>query len=194
MIEIGIAQAALEDPSGDRAVVSEWDGGSLVAALDGLGHGYAAAEASAAAAKIIEADPIAPLDEIVRRCHEALAGTRGAVGTLARFDHVERSMTWVGVGNVEGRLLKAGLPAGAGNTNAPVLFGGVLGHILPTVRPSVQQVDSGDVIVLATDGIRSDFAGELATVGTPQRIAELVLERSARGGDDALVVVARWIA
>lgn len=193
MIEVGIAVHALERRSGDRAVVAEYDGGALVAAIDGLGHGDAAAEAADAAAQVLEAAAQSPLEDLLTACHEALDGTRGAVMTLCRFDAGDQTLSWVGVGNVEGRLLRAGVPAAAGGTNAPVLFGGVVGHLLPTVRSSVQELQPGDVVVLASDGVKSDFAAELAPSGPVQRIAESVLEQSARGGDDALVVVVRWL-
>ena len=49
-------------------------------------------------------DPAAPVDELVRRCHEA-ARTRGAVISLASFD-ASGTMTWLGVGNVEGLLVR----------------------------------------------------------------------------------------
>jgi hypothetical protein len=193
VIEIGVALQALERRSGDRAVTVEYDRGALVAAIDGLGHGDAAADAADAAAEVLEASPREPLEDLLTACHEALDGTRGAVMTLCRFDGEDNTLCWVGVGNVEGRLLRAGTPPAAGGTNAPVLFGGVVGHLLPSVRSSVQELMPGDVVVLASDGVRSDFASELAPSGPVQKIAESVLEQSARGGDDALVVVVRWL-
>jgi negative regulator of sigma-B (phosphoserine phosphatase) len=202
VIEVGVATAALSGPSGDLAVVAHRGDRDLVCAIDGLGHGYAAAEAASRAAEVLEAGGAFSLDGLLRRCHEALVGTRGAVMTLAEFRAQPAEVTWVGVGNVEARLLPAALASSdgatpavsAGSLAAPTLFGGVIGHHLPTVRPSSHPLGEGDLVVMATDGVRADFADGLAVTGEPQAIADRVLARAARGTDDALVVVVRWAA
>ena len=58
-LEVGVAERALEGErrSGDRAVFAAYDGGALVAAIDGLGHGGGAADAADAAAKVLVAHP-----------------------------------------------------------------------------------------------------------------------------------------
>ena len=52
-LELGIAERPLpgQARSGDRAVLAEFAGGALVAAIDGLGHGEKAADAAAIAAE-----------------------------------------------------------------------------------------------------------------------------------------------
>jgi negative regulator of sigma-B (phosphoserine phosphatase) len=201
VIEVGVATSALSGPSGDLAVVVRREGRDLVCAIDGLGHGYAAAEAARRAAEVLEAAGAFSLDVMLRRCHEALVGTRGAVMTLAEFRTDPEEVTWVGVGNVEARLLPAALalgdgagPARAAGLAAPTLFGGVVGHHLPTVRPSSQPLAAGDLIVMVTDGVRADFVDGLSVAGEPQEIADRVLARASRGTDDALVLVVRWAA
>ena len=87
MIELGVASSALHGRSGDRAVVARHGDRTLVAAIDGLGHGEAAAEAADAAASILERDG-GSLQGLLGRCHEALRGTRGAVMTLAELVNV----------------------------------------------------------------------------------------------------------
>ena len=53
-LELGIAERALpgEQRSGDRAVLVAYEGGALVAAIDGLGHGGDAADAAEIARNI----------------------------------------------------------------------------------------------------------------------------------------------
>jgi negative regulator of sigma-B (phosphoserine phosphatase) len=184
VIEVGVASSALSGRSGDRAVVVRGNARTLVAAIDGLGHGEAAAVAADRAAAVLEDGSGNSLEDLLRRSHEALAGTRGAVMTLAEFHAEPAEVRWVGVGNVEGRLLPAGI--------APTLFGGVVGHNLPAVRPTVHPLERGDLVVMATDGVRADFADGLSAAGKPQAIADRVLESAGRGLDDALVVVIRW--
>ncbi len=166
--------------------------GTLLVAIDGLGHGPAAAEASAAAARLIEQRATDPLDELFARCHEALRRTRGAVMTAARVAP-DGNLEWVGIGNVEARVLRTGPAAARQGTESPVLFGGVLGHQARRVRPSRVALGRGDVLVLATDGLRSDFSTGVSVQGSAQAIADRILAASSRGHDDALVLVARFL-
>ena len=50
------------------------------------------------------------------------------------------------------------------------------------------------MIVLATDGIASGFAQDIAVGGTAQQIADRILDAHGRAADDALVVVVRYRA
>ena len=87
-LELGVAERALagEFRSGDRAVLVVYEGGALVAAIDGLGHGGDAADAAAAAAEVLSAHPDDDPVHLIEACHRALARGRGAVMTLAWFD------------------------------------------------------------------------------------------------------------
>ena len=191
MIDVGTAGRGMHDgTSGDLAVVVDALGGKLMVAIDGLGHGPAAAEASETAARVLRGRPEDPLEALFERCHAALSRTRGAVMTAARID-AAGGMEWVGVGNVEARLLRAA--AGLRATESPVLFGGVLGHQTRRVRPSRVALDRGDVLLLATDGVRADFSTGASLMGNAQTIADRILRASARGNDDALVIAARWL-
>ncbi len=192
-VEWGSAGAPLAgEVSGDVHVVSEFPDGVLVAAIDGLGHGPEAAAAANEAARTLEAFAGEPVSALVERCHQALRKTRGAVMTLASFDSRRSSMTWVGIGNVEGILLRAGRAAEPAR-EAVTLRGGVVGYQLPTLRASALTVSPGDTLILATDGIRGGFLADLAVQGSPQELAESIFARNARGSDDALVVVARYL-
>ena len=78
-----------------------YEGGALVAAIDGLGHGGDAADAAAAAAAVLSAHPDDDPVHLIDACHEALARTRGAVMTLAWFDLV--TAAWAGPGSATSR-------------------------------------------------------------------------------------------
>jgi hypothetical protein len=54
-------------------------------------------------------------------------------------------------------------------------------------------VAPGDLLLLATDGIRSGFAEGLRLDQSPQQLADHILARDVKGTDDALVVVARYL-
>lgn len=192
-LELGVAERALpgEQRSGDRAVLVAFEGGALVAAIDGLGHGHEAAEAADIAAKVLAAHPDEEPERLLDACHAALARTRGAVMTLAWFDLVEESLIWTGVGNVEGRLVhgRAGPHA---PTEGALTKGGVVGYNLPSIRVTGTDLEEGDVMVLATDGIDSGFARSITPGAPAQAIAARILSAHGKASDDALVVVVRY--
>jgi phosphoserine phosphatase RsbX len=193
-LELGIAERALpgEPRSGDRAVLVAYDGGALVAAIDGLGHGGDAADAADAAAAVMAANPASEPVQLIHSCHAALARTRGAVMTLAWFDLVRESLSWTGVGNVEGRLVHAGAGPRA-PTEGAFTKGGVVGYNLPSIHVTGTDLEDGDVMVLATDGIDSGFARAILEGGRAQDIADRILSAHGKASDDALVVVVRYL-
>jgi negative regulator of sigma-B (phosphoserine phosphatase) len=193
-LDTGVAERPLagEERSGDRAVLAAYEGGALVAAIDGLGHGRDAAAAADVAAEVLAARPAEEPARLIAACHEALRRTRGVVLTLAWFDVAERRLRWTGVGNVEGRLVRAG--GGPRATEGAFTRGGVVGYNLPAVRVTSTGLEDGDLIVLATDGVDSDFGASVARGGTAQAVADRILAAHARDGDDALVAVVRYRA
>jgi phosphoserine phosphatase RsbX len=193
-IECGIATRCRlgEEMSGDLAVVSLVPGGALVAGIDGLGHGSEAARAARKAAAVVRERPTRDLVWLVQRCHTALRGTRGAAISLAFVSATDSSMTWVGVGNVEGRVL-SGDPASARPKGSLVLGRGVPGHELPAVRAATIAMRPGDVLLLATDGVDPGFADSLELSGSSQTISERILSDHWKTSDDALVIVVRYL-
>lgn len=251
-LEWAVAGRALtgETESGDRHFVKLLSEGALVAVIDGLGHGPdAAAAAQAAVAALDElASPLsagAPsLTGIVQSCHTRLRQTRGVVASLAWLSPTDQTMTWLGVGDVEGALLRSrrSALAPAGKEHAPagkergvalqsadgqlqvgasrfddrakvaapplppspdtlpparrleslLSRGGVIGYQLPPLRASQVAIQPGDVLILATDGIKSGFADRLDCARAAQDVADEILLRYRKGTDDALVLVARY--
>ncbi|MBL9121145.1 MAG: SpoIIE family protein phosphatase [Phycisphaerae bacterium] len=174
---------------GDRSLVVSGRE-TLLAVVDGLGHGIEAARAAERAIETIAERADAPLDEIVQECHRQLRSTRGVALTLVAVSPTLGTLTWLGVGNVEALLVRAspgGLPARA----LIVASGGVVGHHLPPLRTASLDLGPDDLIVLATDGISEQFAVQSPCNGEPAEIARDILARHALSGDDALVLVAR---
>jgi hypothetical protein len=110
--------------------------------------------------------------------------------SVASFDERDGIVTWVGVGNVEGILLRAKNVKSADEGIAT--RGGVVGYQIPTLRPITLPVAHGDLLVMATDGIRSGFSGAIDREAAPDTIASAIFGRYGRGSDDALVLVARY--
>ena len=153
-------------------------GGALVAVVDGLGHGELAAVPAETAIEVLERHAREPVVTLIQRCHERLRGTRGAVMSLASFREADSRMTWLGVGNVVGVLLRAD-PNGVPRQEYLSLRGGVVGDQLPRLDASVIPVARGDTLILASDGVRRDFIGSLRLGESPQRL-RTVFWRSLR--------------
>jgi serine phosphatase RsbU (regulator of sigma subunit) len=196
LIDWGVASLALpgETQSGDLHFVKQVGTGALVAAVDGLGHGAEAAIAARAAVAALERHATESPVPLIERCHRALHGTRGVVMSVAAFGRPDQSMTWLGVGNVEGLLLRGDGAARPGAARASLVTrGGIVGSELPRLHPVVLPIAPGDTLIFATDGIREGFAEGLAPEATPQQLADQILARHGKGTDDALVLVARYV-
>ena len=193
-LECGVAGSALagQAESGDHHVVCHFPDGILTAVLDGLGHGDNAAAAARKAVRILEENSREPVIALVRRCHEQLRATRGVVMSVASFAVPYGLMTWIGVGNVQGLLRRFGTQ-GFGSQEMLLLRGGVVGIHLPPLAAAILPVFPGDILILATDGIRGDFAEGPLEADTPQEMAENLLSRFRKASDDALVLVAKFL-
>lgn len=179
--------------TGDHGMVVRVRGGLLVAAVDGLGHGPAAAVAAQEAAAAVQrnADRTGgDLAALMVECHARLRKTRGAAMSLAFLSVGTDTLTWLGVGDVEGRVIRH---AGSDGGLSLLLLPGLVGHDLPALRTGTAAVLRGDLIALASDGVRVDFADRLNNAGSPASIAERVLSEHWDEKDDALIIVLRWL-
>jgi phosphoserine phosphatase RsbX len=193
LIHWGVATLALEGQreSGDLHLVQPVQDGVLIAVVDGLGHGEEAAAAARLAVSTLERYAEEPPLSLLQRCHVALKGSRGVVMSLARFDAPHGTMTWLGVGNVEGVLHHVDWSERSGRASL-ITRGGIVGSEVPVVQAAVIPVNAGDVLVFATDGIASGFLSDVSAREEPQRLADQLLARYGKGTDDALVLVAKY--
>ena len=192
MVEYGLAKHAHvgEGESGDMHMVCCNQNGVLIAVIDGIGHGEEAAEVAKTAATLLRSSADEPVISLVERCHEKLKGTRGVVLSMAFIAPEQKMLTWIGVGNVQGVLLRADTTNG-NMQESLLLRAGVVGSKLPSLQASVLPVSQGDTVVFATDGIQSDFSIGLNAKENPQRAADRILNKFRNRSDDALVLVAR---
>jgi len=181
-----------EKESGDQHVVLTWPGGALLAAADGLGHGAEAALAARLAVGTVERYAHEPLAEIVERCHQTLRRTRGVALSMARWESRERSLSWIGVGNVEG-LLVFGTEGVRPGRERLLLRSGAVGVRMPPLQSSTVAVPAGSLLIFVTDGISGRFEQGLDRLGQPQFLADRILAGHSLGTDDALVLVARFL-
>lgn len=191
-VELGIAQQVLEGQvkSGDRYLYKEVPNGVFIAVLDGLGHGEEASEAAEVAVRVLEAHAQESVISLFKQCHDALRDTRGVVMSVALLNLKDRLMTWAGVGNVEGRLLRAD-PQAKPRLEYLLLRSGVVGNQLPMLQAAIVPVFPGDTLALVTDGVQAPFFQAINAAEPPQKIADTIISRHHKAGDDALVLVAR---
>jgi len=189
LIEWCAAGRALNDGpvSGDLHVAEYFPGGALVAVIDGLGHGPEAAVAAQAAAVALRQQPDETLTVLMTLCHQALRRTRGAVISLASFNAATATVSWLGVGNVAGLFVRRS-PGTLAAREGLVARGGVVGYRLPALREAKMPVLRGDLLVMATDGIGSDFNPDVTPDRPVEDIARRILRVHARSNDDALVL------
>jgi serine/threonine protein phosphatase PrpC len=194
VIEWSAAEEVLpgESESGDRYVVKNLPEGALLAVVDGIGHGEDAARSAELAAGVVNGSEARSLISLVRRCHQRLQGTRGAVVSMAWFSPTDDMMTWLGLGNVAGVLLRRE-GNGVARQESLLLRAGTLGALLPDISASVVPVSYGDTLIFATDGIRGGFTDGLDVDGSPQEIARHIIRNHWQKRDDALVLVARYV-
>lgn len=181
-----------EHTSGDRGVAVDIDGdAALFGVMDGLGHGPAAAAAALRALDALTQARAERVEVLIQLCHRVLAGTRGAAMTLARVDYADRTLTWTGVGNVTANLV-AKDAAGIHVRSSARLAAGIVGYRIPEIRPAqVISMRTGDLLVLATDGIDEEHLDHLDFAASATAIAEEVLSKYAKESDDAMVLAAR---
>ncbi len=177
---------------GDVATVHVTDARCVLAVIDGLGHGPEAARAAALAAEVVEQHQAEPPEALLSLSHRQLRASRGAVATVAIIDRATGLLDWLGVGNVDGVVVRAAEDARP-RTHGVFLRGGVLGERLPPLhRPRPTRLEDGDCIVIATDGVRGDLAAAARSDLHVDVLAQRILDQYGIPDDDALVFVGRY--
>lgn len=174
--------------SGDDYCIRLFEHRTMVAVLDGLGHGQAAEMVAKEGVRLLERAQTSDVVRLVKECHWGLRGSRGLVMSLAMFDSREDTITWIGVGNVCGTLWSS-LSSGR---RLLLVRGGLVGTALPRLQVSVVPVVEGDTLILTTDGVEGHIGDRLLQGPSPQAIAERILKHCGNGRDDALALVARY--
>jgi hypothetical protein len=194
LIESGIARLTMpgQSQSGDRHLLQPYINGLLVAVVDGLGHGEQAAAAADLAVNTLIKHADESVIALLKRCHHALRDTRGVVLSLASFNELDRALTWMGIGNVEGLVIRTEGSPPPKQENL-LLRGGVVGDQLPSLSASIIPLMQGDTLVFTTDGIRGGFAKDLSSSDPPQVMADRILAKYSKDSDDALVFVVRFL-
>jgi len=179
-----------EEVSGDSSLVSPRSDGILAAVVDGVGHGPEARIMSDLVISVLKKNVEQPLERLLSLCNQSLRATRGAVLSMALFRNHNPSLSWCGVGNVEGYLFRKNSES---NRESLLLRNGTLGTDFPPPRFADLPLRFGDTLIFVTDGISTDFYRQVNLQDSCQDIADSILSKSNKGTDDALVLVVRYL-
>jgi negative regulator of sigma-B (phosphoserine phosphatase) len=69
---------------------------------------------------------------------------------------------------------------------------GIIGYRLPPLNTAIVSLRPGDLIVLATDGLREGYLEAVSPLQELQETTRRVLASHGRSNDDALLLVARY--
>ena len=174
--------------SGDDAFILEVEQGFLAAIVDVLGHGE---EANALAIRIrafltgIGSDALV---DVLSRLHRECRGSLGAAVGLCFIDPATGRLRFSGIGNTVCRRF------GEVETRL-VSRDGMVGGTMRTPVEETLQLSDGDVIVMNTDGVDSNFAASAYPrlhTDRPRMVAATIVHRFGKSHDDASCVVLRY--
>lgn len=182
-----------QDKCGDRYLIKEVGDKVLLAAIDGLGHGMQAEIAGKIAVSILDVyGAQLSLVSLINKCHKNLLHTRGVVLTMAMINTTKKKISWLGVGNVRGMLIRNS-KMWDHSTKYITTRGGVVGHHLPSMFVKSYDLQKNDLIILATDGINKDFLSSVNVNLSPKKLTSSIADNHYSQRDDALVLAARYL-
>jgi anti-sigma regulatory factor (Ser/Thr protein kinase) len=177
-----------EVENGDAYFIAKRVSQTLLAVIDGLGHGPGAKEAADVVIELLDDWMGEPLDEVLRTAHNALRSTRGAVAGVAIIDEAHARFHYAGVGNIMVRVFNAP------EHISPISSNGTLGARLGSLRVWTYPWAAGATLIMASDGVSASwdmgsYPGLLER--SPQILAGILMRDYGRNTDDATVLVAR---
>ena len=177
-----------EKISGDLWSIDQGPSRSRILAVDGLGHGTLAAEASMEAMRIFLNHPRLGPAAMVEAMHAGLRSTRGAAVGVAEVDIANKVIRFSGVGNIAGVILST-----QGN-HSMVSQNGIVGYNVRRIQEFSYPWPEGSLLVVHSDGLSGrwniDSCHGLAS-RHPSLIAGVLYRDFGRGHDDVLVVVSK---
>ena len=166
---------------GDSFLIEHNATETLVAVIDGLGHGYESSVAAERAVAVIREFGDLAVGPLLLRVHQELRPTRGAALGIMKVDE-QGAGEFCGIGNIEVQAL---------NGTPPSVFclAGIIGHNMRTSKVMPLTMKPGDIYCLMSDGIstRGNLKGCLP--GTPDAVARRIVEHWGKDHDDATAVI-----
>jgi anti-sigma regulatory factor (Ser/Thr protein kinase) len=175
-----------EQCCGDNWGVRHDRGVTSIIVADGLGHGFQAAAASAAAVRAFETGPSGSPAFLLENIHLAIRSTRGAAVAIAHFE--DSRALYAGLGNIAGVLI------GTGRMQSMVSHNGTAGMDRGRFQEFSYSLSGAETIVMHSDGLQTNWSlnsypGLLRH--HPAVIAGILYRDANRGRDDVCVLVGR---
>jgi negative regulator of sigma-B (phosphoserine phosphatase) len=170
-----------EHVSGDAVVTRVEQGATLLAVVDSLGHGPAAAVVADRAREFLDKVPLEKTARsLTEGLHDALRGTRGAAAMCCLIKNGR--LEGCGVGNVELRTLTSRVPV--------VLTPGILGVSLQRTRVFEGALVSRARLFLFSDGLSPRMDLLMCERLSTAEACKALMERYRRSHDDATLLIA----
>lgn len=178
-----------EIANGDSYVIKQTKTGSLIAVIDGVGHGVLAHQASNAARQYIERHAELPLLDIFKGVDRACAATRGVVMAIAVFDWHQKVFRFASVGNIEVSVFHD-------NREKPkfIVRRGIVGKHAPQPVITENEWHVGDMLALHSDGLSTHWSWNDFTLYAEypaQVIAENIYNVTQKNYDDATIIIVK---
>ncbi|MDB6028728.1 MAG: putative anti-sigma regulatory factor, serine/threonine protein kinase [Verrucomicrobiales bacterium] len=172
---------------GDAWAEKTTEAGQQLLLVDGLGHGPGAAQASDTAVEVFLEKNL-PAKEMIEALHLALKTSVGAVVGLVEITPRGRTFSFIGLGNIAGRV------SNGEERKSLLSHNGTVGVALHSVRQENYPWRNNSLLVMHTDGISGKWDLENypgLSSRHPSVIAGVIYRDFRRDRDDASVIVMR---
>lgn len=190
IIEIGVVALPKlgEEISGDAWAWAGDDHRSLFLAVDGLGHGPAAASAASAAIRVFHDHHHQSPQRIVEAAHAALRSTRGAALAIAEINFEQQTVCFAGIGNIA-----ASISSPTEHHNL-VSYNGTVGHEVRKIKEFTYPWYVNGLLTMHSDGISTQWKLDRypgLSQKHPSLIAGVLYRDFHRERDDVTMLVAK---
>lgn len=172
--------------SGDGVLVRDLEEGTLLAVVDGVGHGPHAAHAADNILDYLRQASSLDLPTLMAGCDAAAVGTRGAAVGLVCLANQHRRLHYLGVGNISATLW---LPRE--RTLTLVSQNGLVGRLRKIPRVQEHPTEDHQLLLLHSDGLSTHAIHELMQSwdGDLQAHADRLMADASKRDDASLLLV-----
>ncbi|MGI9091164.1 MAG: SpoIIE family protein phosphatase, partial [Gemmatimonadaceae bacterium] len=177
-----------ESVCGDAWAIERDGERAVIMVADGLGHGPAAAEASAEMVRVFRDGPLRGPAAIIDIGHIALRSTRGAAVAVADIDMQHGTVRFSGVGNISAAILDGG------ESHSMMSHNGTVGYEMRKAREVTYAWQEKSLLVMHSDGLHTNWRLDSypgLALTHPSIVAGVLYRDFTRGRDDVTVLVAR---
>ena len=175
--------------SGDFIIVKSNDDYLFALMIDVTGHGDSAHNVGNDLVEKLGDSYERDLSKLIQKIHQLLHGTVGAAIGILLIDRKKQRFEYAGVGNT--MLKKYGTTDWTGITKD-----GIIGQRLPSVFIEHEKLETGDILVLTSDGMHTHAISEPLKENHDLSANELihrVMRPNTKLHDDASCLIVKWL-